>query len=427
MPVTIPLSDLCQSHLAIALDNTSPDGLLLRSMTPVPGVSGFSANRGSLDGVYISFSLAQGDHGLYIYVYPSTSPESTGSRRTGISAPTYHVNTSAAYDQNSYPSSSQNGSTVFDTSTGSFDYALAESIQQAFAPANNFPLTMDEPCMMPTLTTGPSSEMSSSITGNEIEYSSVSLEKLLSPSLLSDSHPAHHNNYCAQSGPANILSTMDAIAQWQNVSSSKRSSPVSSTAVSSSSSSPALSSASANVTLLSDELIQFDSTNYYECSSPDSSLGSGATLSSPPSPTLSVPHATFSSFPSSGTKSGMHTSKTMPRQARRRRFPCLHSSCTRLFTSEYTRRVHMATHTIQPRKALPCTMREQTGCMEMFSRAHDRLRHEVAMHGKECEWVCNVCGRFFSTARMLEIHKCPGTISGWIKARCPRILGDISA
>ncbi|TFK50592.1 hypothetical protein OE88DRAFT_1645614 [Heliocybe sulcata] len=110
------------------------------------------------------------------------------------------------------------------------------------------------------------------------------------------------------------------------------------------------------------------------------------------------------------------TSKGL-RRAGKRQYPCLHPTCTRFFTSEYTRQMHMSSHDTKARKTYPCSMSEETGCMETFSRAHDRLRHEVAMHGKDCEWVCQRCGRFFSSSRMLEAHKCPGNVSGWVKSR----------
>lgn len=96
----------------------------------------------------------------------------------------------------------------------------------------------------------------------------------------------------------------------------------------------------------------------------------------------------------------------------RRPYPCLDSSCTRRFTGQYTLRVHMATHKPKPRSAFLCTL----GCLEKFSRQHDRLRHEVAKHGKICEFTCKECGRFFSTQKTLGKHKCPRVRAGlcWV-------------
>ncbi|TFK50642.1 hypothetical protein OE88DRAFT_279396 [Heliocybe sulcata] len=421
MPVTIPLSDICQSHLAITFDNASVDGLSLRSMIPVTGAHGFGAKHGSLDGVYLSFSLVQGDHGLVFSVSPCTSSGSRNLTRTDMSASMDHVNTSSTYEYTQDHFSTQDNPNIFPKSSGGFDYALTESIDKAFTPAADISYVVDGSGVNIPSLAGEWSPTSVNVADNEFDYSALAFASLLTPSLLSDPLPAHHNEYSNHSSYTGIASTID---QSQDIMSSSKSSPTLSNTISPSCSS-SLSSAR-DTTLPCDELIQFDSVNYYDYPSPDSTLGSRTTVSSP-SPETHAPHASFSTFSSSGGKSGVQTSKPTTRKARRRRFQCLHPSCARLFTSEYTRRVHMSTHNIQPRKSLPCTMREETGCKEMFSRAHDRLRHEVAMHGKECEWVCNVCGRFFSTARMLEIHKCPGTVSGWIKARCPRILGEISS
>ncbi|KAJ3789622.1 hypothetical protein GGU10DRAFT_431554 [Lentinula aff. detonsa] len=87
----------------------------------------------------------------------------------------------------------------------------------------------------------------------------------------------------------------------------------------------------------------------------------------------------------------------------RRRFPCLLPGCSRRFTSQYTLKVHMEAHKPKPKVSFPCTL----GCTERFSRQHDRLRHEVAKHGKVCEFSCEDCGRFFSSGKTLGNHRCP--------------------
>lgn len=106
---------------------------------------------------------------------------------------------------------------------------------------------------------------------------------------------------------------------------------------------------------------------------------------------------------------------------RARRFRCLEKTCTRMFTSEcvvpafqpetapadplsryrYTRKTHMQTHKPRAPKSLQCET-----CKETFSRRHDLLRHEVVQHGKECEWVCDLCGLFFSSSKTLQTHRC---------------------
>lgn len=90
---------------------------------------------------------------------------------------------------------------------------------------------------------------------------------------------------------------------------------------------------------------------------------------------------------------------------KRRRFSCKVPGCNRRFTSQYTLRVHTEAHRPKARPCFPCTL----GCKEQFSRQHDRLRHEVAKHGRVCEWICDECRRFFSSSRTLAIHKCKGS------------------
>jgi hypothetical protein len=101
-------------------------------------------------------------------------------------------------------------------------------------------------------------------------------------------------------------------------------------------------------------------------------------------------------------------------QAARRRFPCVVIGCERRFTSQYTLKVHLEAHKPKPRSSFPCTL----GCNERFSRQHDRLRHEVAKHGKVCEFLCDDCGRFFSTKKTLGNHKCPVAQGGtrWVNS-----------
>ena len=97
-------------------------------------------------------------------------------------------------------------------------------------------------------------------------------------------------------------------------------------------------------------------------------------------------------------------------QRRWRRVACLHPGCDRQFVSAHTRRIHMRTHEPKARQYFPCTM----GCTEAFSRQHDRMRHEVTKHGRECKWACKQCRRFFSFEKTLKNHKCSGqSISRW--------------
>jgi hypothetical protein len=107
-----------------------------------------------------------------------------------------------------------------------------------------------------------------------------------------------------------------------------------------------------------------------------------------------VPHQSNSRETSPSSSDGCH---------QKRRFPCGIPGCARRFTSQYTLKVHMEAHKPKPKVSFPCT----EGCSERFSRQHDRLRHEVAKHGKVCEFSCDDCGRFFSTKKTLGNHKCP--------------------
>ena len=87
-----------------------------------------------------------------------------------------------------------------------------------------------------------------------------------------------------------------------------------------------------------------------------------------------------------------------------RRYRCPKPNCNRKFMNQYTLEVHTKSHNTKLlRTSYPCEM----GCKEHFSRRHDRLRHEVTQHGRVCEWVCDDCGRFFSSARTMGHHKCP--------------------
>ncbi|KAF5376345.1 hypothetical protein D9757_008648 [Collybiopsis confluens] len=143
----------------------------------------------------------------------------------------------------------------------------------------------------------------------------------------------------------------------------------------------------------------------------DSDNSSSSSCSSSPIPSsyepLQLPRRTHS--PASSEASSQSVSSDY-----RRRFPCLIAGCSRRFTSQYTLKVHMEAHKPKPKVYFPCTQ----GCSERFSRQHDRLRHEVAKHGKVCEFSCEDCGRFFSTAKTLGNHKCPVAQGGtrWVNA-----------
>lgn len=150
-----------------------------------------------------------------------------------------------------------------------------------------------------------------------------------------------------------------------------------------------------------------------ELGSPPSSRRSSASDIS--SCSSSSPYSQFVQLTPTAANSRAHSpanSDSSSGQTSRRRFPCLLPDCGRRFTSQYTLKVHMEAHKPKPRVSFPCTL----GCSERFSRQHDRLRHEVAKHNKVCEFLCNECGRFFSTQKTLGNHKCPMAQGGtrWI-------------
>ncbi|KAJ3823979.1 hypothetical protein F5878DRAFT_123783 [Lentinula raphanica] len=64
---------------------------------------------------------------------------------------------------------------------------------------------------------------------------------------------------------------------------------------------------------------------------------------------------------------------------------------------------HSRSRGVPVKSSFPCTF---VPCPEVFSRKHDRMRHEVAQHGLQCEWVCDRCRKFFSSEKTLAKHKC---------------------
>ena len=134
--------------------------------------------------------------------------------------------------------------------------------------------------------------------------------------------------------------------------------------------------------------------------------------------TWSTRHHSLSPSPSpsndgrSSTSRDPSPSNERPEKPDRRRLPCLVLGCDRRFTSQYTLKVHMEAHKPKPKVTFPCT----EGCSERFSRQHDRLRHEVAKHGKVCEFSCSDCHRFFGSKKTLGNHKCPVAMGGtrWV-------------
>ncbi|KAJ7614994.1 hypothetical protein FB45DRAFT_842207 [Roridomyces roridus] len=123
-------------------------------------------------------------------------------------------------------------------------------------------------------------------------------------------------------------------------------------------------------------------------------------LSSSCALTTFLPTPPPSDFESDATNNSERSGDSKTRRAAQ--YPCLSPGCDRVLTSLYTRQVHMGTHRPKVRKTFLCTF----GCGEAFTRQHDRQRHEVALHEKQCQHVCARCRRFFSSEKMLERHVC---------------------
>ncbi|PCH34626.1 hypothetical protein WOLCODRAFT_165704 [Wolfiporia cocos MD-104 SS10] len=98
---------------------------------------------------------------------------------------------------------------------------------------------------------------------------------------------------------------------------------------------------------------------------------------------------------------GSPQNKDDPNNDPNRKYPCRH--CDRRFLREYTRKVHEMTHQPKLQHPYACGV---PNCTSRFSRQHDRLRHEVLKHGRECPWTCESCGKFFSAEKNLVRHIC---------------------
>ncbi|THU76795.1 hypothetical protein K435DRAFT_974285, partial [Dendrothele bispora CBS 962.96] len=91
---------------------------------------------------------------------------------------------------------------------------------------------------------------------------------------------------------------------------------------------------------------------------------------------------------------------TIVTHRRNSQFPC--RTCDRVFTREYTRKVHEDAHVARAAGPLLC---REPNCNTKFSRSHDRLRHEVRIHGHEAH-ICAICNNMFSSLKSLQKHQC---------------------
>ncbi|KAL0576004.1 hypothetical protein V5O48_005971 [Marasmius crinis-equi] len=130
--------------------------------------------------------------------------------------------------------------------------------------------------------------------------------------------------------------------------------------------------------------------------------------SNPPSPKLAMSIApshsqrSRSRKPSSDTGTPAEKKPEPTQSSRPRPFACRFPGCERVFTSNYTRETHMLTHRPKRKQTYQCTV----GCNALFSRKHDRWRHEVSQHGKPSQWTCSRCSQYFSSEKSLSVHNC---------------------
>ncbi|KAF9267075.1 hypothetical protein L218DRAFT_717586 [Marasmius fiardii PR-910] len=137
-------------------------------------------------------------------------------------------------------------------------------------------------------------------------------------------------------------------------------------------------------------------------SSPDSSNASSPT-STAGGPTRTRSRKSSASSSSSGSADNTKKPETPTTQSNRPRpFACRFPGCERVFTSNYTRETHMLTHRPKRKQTYQCTV----GCNALFSRKHDRWRHEVSQHGKPSQWTCSRCNQYFSSEKSLSVHNC---------------------
>ncbi|KAK1227055.1 hypothetical protein PQX77_009965 [Marasmius sp. AFHP31] len=121
----------------------------------------------------------------------------------------------------------------------------------------------------------------------------------------------------------------------------------------------------------------------------------------PPSPKSIVPRSR-SRKPSSSETTPAEKKPETTQSSRPRPFACRFPGCERVFTSNYTRETHMLTHRPKRKQTYQCTV----GCNALFSRKHDRWRHEVSQHGKPSQWTCSRCSQYFSSEKSLSVHNC---------------------
>lgn len=130
-----------------------------------------------------------------------------------------------------------------------------------------------------------------------------------------------------------------------------------------------------------------------------------------PSPCISIHGVSYPPSPSSSSSmdspvsadsDSSRISKRRGTQSSKGRFPQYHGKEGPISTPQ-----------TKEKQYFPCSF---DGCPEVFSRKHDRMRHEVTQHGRLCEWACDQCRKFFATEKTLAKHKCTSRVGDtrWI-------------
>ncbi|KAJ6624603.1 hypothetical protein B0H10DRAFT_2212709 [Mycena sp. CBHHK59/15] len=147
-----------------------------------------------------------------------------------------------------------------------------------------------------------------------------------------------------------------------------------------------------------------------------------AFLSLPTPPTSSVEdfgnhrhQFSDASSPSAASSSGVDSPAALESdhssRSKRSKLPCHHRTCKQKLRDKHVREVPMVMQT-KVKQTFAGTFAH---CSEIFSRKHDRLRHEVTQHGTKCEWVCHKCRKFFASEKTLTKHGCSTSLdTRWV-------------
>ncbi|KAJ7169259.1 hypothetical protein C8R43DRAFT_121189 [Mycena crocata] len=151
-----------------------------------------------------------------------------------------------------------------------------------------------------------------------------------------------------------------------------------------------------------------NSSAHLESSDSDSTIVSVVLSDSVNTLPVAQPETSMEDTPPSQSSTSSTSSTASPDVSRP--YKCLHPECPLWFKRVYTRRVPMNTHLPGKDAKFACTF---DGCSMLFSRKHDRLRHEVGNRGMGTQWSCPPCQKYFSSETTLERHYLDKHGSDW--------------